>query len=187
MSEAGYTLVETLAALLVIALTVSGLSAALEVMTQGQSRVARVTTEATALRRAQVTLDRLLEGHGPFRSNDAAGFTGADHLFQFDCAQAAPCAVQLVEASDGNLALRMQRGSTTTMLPLRSPGPAHLQYEGALGVLKSWPPPAEPRQALRAISVVRDGADAHGVLLESHLWTQEALNCEFDVVLQDCR
>jgi|GEM_PF-3266530 len=187
MSEQGYTLVETLAALLIIALAISGLTVALQVLARGQAGVVALTDHADALRRAEVTMDRLFDGRGPFRSSQSDAFIGADHLIQFDCAQAAPCTVELLQASNNQLSLRVKKGGSATSLRLGAAAPAHFRYEGTLASLKTWPPPSEPRQALRAISIVQDHADDHAVLLESHLWTQEAATCAFDVVLQDCR
>jgi prepilin-type N-terminal cleavage/methylation domain-containing protein len=187
MNDAGYTLVETLAALFIIALAVTGLSAALQVLARGQTGVASVAAQTSALRQAEATLDHLFEGRGPFTSSQPNAFTGSDHEFQFDCAQSANCVVQLVQMSDGAQALRIQTSGGVANLPLRSAGPVHFQYQGSLASLGAWPPPSEPRQTLRSISVLRNGADAYSALMETHLWTQEPVVCAFDVVLQDCR
>jgi prepilin-type N-terminal cleavage/methylation domain-containing protein len=188
VSDSGYTLAETMVALAVIALAMSGLSAALQVVASGQSRFTAVSVGTDDLRRAEMNLTRLFAGRGPFRSDRPDALSGADHQFQFDCGQRAPCGVQLVDPGTGGLSLKVQTEAGMQTLPLRTSGPAHFEYQATQGAQSSWPPPsASPLQALRAISIVRDGADTYAAILEARLWTEETMTCEFDVVLQDCR
>lgn len=187
MTDQGYTLVETMAALLIIGLAMSGLAAALGLMARQHASVAHAFARTSDLRRAQSTLEQLFEGRGPFRSSEPSTFTGAAHFLQFDCGQPAPCKAELAQDPRSHLVLRVQGGSATTTIPLPDADAAHFRYQGSLGDLDAWPPVAEPRQALRGVAIIADGSDPHAVLTQTHLWTEEALVCGFDAVLQDCR
>lgn len=184
--EAGYTLTETLAALVVLALAISGLAAAAATLGQGQSVVNVQVADVAAVRAGQVALDRLLEGHGPFRSHEPEALSGDAAGFRLACGEPAPCSVQVDQAADG-LRLRIRRAAGERMLRLRAPGPGRFVYEGREAGLGAWPPEPGARQALRSVSLVRGQAGAEETLLISRVWREQPVACEFDVLLQDCR
>lgn len=183
MNDAGYTLVETLTAMAVLALAIGGLSAGLQVLARQQSGVGRVVGDSQAMRNAQAGLDRLFEGRGPYRSHQPQQFSGDARGFTFDCGQAQACSAALVEEG-GGVSMAIRDGGAAGRLPLRVPGPARFTYQGARGVSETWPP-AGPRQALRVVAVVREPDSA--TLIKTRLWIEQPLRCDFDVVLQDCR
>jgi prepilin-type N-terminal cleavage/methylation domain-containing protein len=183
MSDAGYTLIETLTALVILALAIGGLSAGIQVLARQQATVGRIVAHTQALRAAQAGLDRLFERRGPFRSTDGQRFVGSDVRLEFDCGRPSRCVAQLVQGTAGP-ALRIEDGAPRTYA-LRTVGAAHFVYQGALDASPSWPPERLDRQPLRAVSVVRDGSG--DTLVKSRLWVEEPVRCEFDVVMQDCR
>jgi len=70
MNDHGYTLAEMLAALLIIGLAMAGLTQAVRVLGLLQSSATRAAGEQRALRRVEVDFVGLLDGHGPFRSDE---------------------------------------------------------------------------------------------------------------------
>lgn len=183
MEDAGYTLVEVLVALMVLALAVGGLTAGIHVLSQRQQRIAAVAVETQGLRRAQAALDRFFEGQGPFGAHQPERFAGDVDSFTFECGATALCAAELSAAGEG-ARLRLAGASGATTYALRSPAPARFVYEGARDVGQVWPPAGQGRQTLRGIAVV--GATG-AVLLKTRLWLEQPVACDFDSILQDCR
>jgi hypothetical protein len=183
MSDDGYTLVETLGALMITGLAIGGLTAGVQVMSEQQRRLGLGLRETTAERRVQASFDRLLDGQGPFRSHEPQRFTGGPAAFDFECGADAPCAARLA-SEDAKLVLHLDAGSGDVGLPLQRSGTAQFRYEGSLGVSDVWPPAMPERQALRSITVVGpDGA----VLAQARVWREQPADCAFDPVMQDCR
>lgn len=186
MSEAGYTLVEMLVALIMVALAIGGFSAATQVLAWRQITVAHRLADSRASRTAEVVLERLLQPGTPYRSQEPARFRGDPQGFQFDCAADAPCEVKLVGAP-GGLSLHIQGATAAGDLPLRTAGGAHFLYGGSDGASGVWPPARGDRQALRLITLVGDGDAGHPALVKARLWREQPVRCAFDVVMQDCR
>lgn len=183
MSDAGYTLVETLAALLVLTLAMSGLAGSMKVLSDQQARVTSVIAQNEARQRAQAALDALFAGQGPFGSHQPQRFDGNASALTFDCQAAAPCGAQLDVRPQG-LALILRAESGEVTYPLPGAG-GRFVYEGRRGVSATWPPQSSERQALRAVSL--ETTDAGRTLLRSPVWLEQPVNCAFDPVLEDCR
>jgi len=184
VSEAGYTLVETLASLVMIGLAMGGLTLGVQVLSRAQWSVSADQARAQAARDAQVTLEQVLSAQGAVRSVDPERLTGDGAGFQFACDQAAPCRVSLVDDPAGVGVTLETPGAASRRFALRQPGPAKLSYQGSLGASAVWPPTGPQRQVLRAISLVSENGRA---LLGVRLWAEQPADCAFDVVLQDCR
>lgn len=185
MSDAGYTLAETLAALAVLSLAVGGLTAAAQGLAQRQRLVADTLLDAEGPRAAQAALERLLETAGPFRSHEPDRFRGAARRLQFDCGAPEPCAAELVDATGGQ-ALRLTSPGQVRTLALRRAG-LRFRYRGSEGPADAWPPAAARRQALRSVALVAGDAPGGLALAEARVWAEQPLACQFDVILQDCR
>lgn len=186
MSEAGYTLVETLLALAVLALAVQGVATGLQLMARQQFAVSHVLSDTADRRAAQTALSRELETLGPFRAHEPQKFSGDAGKFSFDCGQATPCEALLVSQPEG-LELELRRGGEPRVLPLRGARAAKFVYHGALGPSLVWPPTTPKRQTLRAVAVTPDGVGQTADLLIARVWREQPLVCEFDPVMQDCR
>ncbi len=188
MRDAGYTLAEMLAALMIVGLAIGGLSAGLGVLGRLQSMNARAVGALQATHIAQVGLRDLLSSAGPFRALDVNGLQGDAAGLQFPCG-AARCRARLLPPAGGGarLELTAANGRVRTM-DLRDPGPLAFSYVGGLGPSPTWPPAGGERQALRAVSLLRrpNGSAAEPVL-EARIWREQPAACDFDVVMQDCR
>lgn len=182
MNDGGYTLVETMAALLVLALAVGGLAGGVKVLSDRQLRVAATTTDLTARQRAQAALARLLAGEGPFGAHQPQRFAGRADAFAFACGEAEACGARLEAGATGvKMIVRRQGRDVAYRLP--AAGAARFLYEGRLGASEAWPPERPERQELRAILV----ADGDAVLLRGRLWLEQPVTCDFDPVLEGCR
>lgn len=184
--QSGYTLVETLAALTVIALAMTGLSAGVQVFLREQANVNAATAQTQARRDAQLTLDRLLDRSAPYRAQEAAHFSGDGQSMRIDCAQANACTASLTAAAGGAL-LNVSADGAQRTWRLPASGRTHFIYVGTLDTGEVWPPASGRPQALQSLSVVDDGATPSLALLKTRVWAQQPAVCAFDPVSQDCR
>ncbi|WP_310542641.1 prepilin-type N-terminal cleavage/methylation domain-containing protein [Phenylobacterium sp.] len=185
MSQAGYTLAETLAALAILGLAVGGLTAGVGLLERGQRLTSQATVQLQAERAAELSLDRMLQGGGPFRSIEPARLTGSATAIVAECGEVAPCRIELTDGETG-LGLRITRPGRVDNLPLRRSVPAGFVYRGSSSTSVTWPPDDPRRQVLRSISILRTDVQTDP-LLTVRLWREQALDCIFDVVIQDCR
>lgn len=187
MSEAGYTLTETLAALAILGLAIGGLTSAMQVMGRQQAAANGLSAHITAARAGETAVERFLAGHGPFRAHEPDRLAGDGRAFAFDCGAAEPCRVTVAQEAAGLvLKLRDETGAERS-LPLLQPGPARLVYQGAVEAVGAWPPAGPGRQPLRSISLVQTTDQGDAAILEARLVREQAADCAFDAVMQDCR
>lgn len=187
MSEAGYTLTETLAAMAVIGLAAGGISLGMQVIGAQQGAVGATVLKAQEARAAEQWLERRFAEHGPFRSHQAQQFSGGADGFRFACGAAAPCDVRVVAGDDGPR-LEVFRGiGATVAFRLPSDAPARFLYRGAGEAGATWPPADAARQALRSVSLLQGEAGHERVVFEVRVRTEQPADCQFDAVMQDCR
>lgn len=183
MSDDGYTLVETLAALAMIGLALGGLAVSVGVLGKGQRDTNEMVADLQASRQAESLLSDALQRGAPFRSADAGSLVGDANSMVFACGEAEPCRAGLRTGAKG-LSLHLETAERTRDLPLRQAGPAHFQYGGVESIGELWPPVGFGRQALQGVSLNRaDGAP----ILSVRLWVEQPEQCVFDTVIQDCR
>lgn len=189
MSDDGYTLAETLAALAMIGLAVGGLSMAVQMMARQQAQISETVAETGARRAADVYLQRLIDVQGAFRSHEPDRFQGDASGFRFACAEGATCKVEISSDAKG-LGLDVLEGDEVRRLPLRRQGEARFVYRGLLGETEAWPPSRPERQALRSVALIQKEADGPArevELIETRIWSEQPADCAFDTVMQDCR
>ncbi len=186
MRAGGYTLIEMLAALAIIGLAFGGLTMGVGVIGNAQSSLVAVLSHDQAVRTAQTEIEHILLRHGAYRAQDAAKFTGATDQFTFDCGGAEPCQVALEDEAKGLAVLVRRQGGVVDRAELGKVGPARFLYQGSKGQSATWPPGGTDRQALKSIVLVRD-ADDQKPLFVAQAWLEQPLQCDFDVILQDCR
>ncbi|WP_340643889.1 hypothetical protein [Phenylobacterium sp.] len=186
MSQDGYTLTETLAALVMIGLAIGGLSLGVHVLGRSQLAVSRQVAAATAARIAQVDLERMLASAGAFRARDAGGLVGKAEAFDFACGAASRCKAALRDTAKG-FSLDIQTGQGDRHLALGPAAGARFVYRGTLADSPVWPPAGTTHEALRAVSIIEgDGATVRPILV-ARAWAEQPAACDFDVVMQDCR
>jgi prepilin-type N-terminal cleavage/methylation domain-containing protein len=185
MSDAGYTLVETLTALAILALAITGLTAGIQVLALQQLRVAAPAAATQELRAAQAAVDRLLAS-GPFRSQEPQRLSGDGGEFRVACGRPEPCRVGVqargerveldVTDAAGDRAVRL--GPATT--------PVRIRYVAADGVFERWPPDGPERRTLRGVMIGPEDGAARPMIV-SRAWREHPFGCQFDTVLRDCR
>lgn len=187
MTDAGYTLTETLAAMAVIGLASGGLALGVQVLGGQQGSIGAVVLNIQQTREAEAWLERRLEAHGPFRAHEADRFVGAAGEVRFDCGSTASCTMRLSDEGDGpRLELFRGEGDPATFR-LPSEQPARFVFRSGGEILTSWPPGGGARQALRGVSLLQGEAEDERVILSVRLYGEQPLDCAYDPVLQDCR
>ena len=192
MSQDGYTLAETLAALVIIGLAIGGLTEGVRTLGQIQTLTGRAMADGRVLRAAHEGLSRLLDGEGPFTTGDPKGVTGAAGRFSFDCGASAACGAALAPTTGGEqLSLTGPSGTARTLI-LRGVSAARFSYEGSLSVDPVWPPApaadgsARP-QTLRAVTVLGVGSAGEAPVTRARVWAEQPSACAFDIIGQVCR
>ncbi|MFZ3004790.1 MAG: prepilin-type N-terminal cleavage/methylation domain-containing protein [Phenylobacterium sp.] len=185
MSDAGYTLTETLTALAIVGMAVGGLSTGIAMVGKAQAAVTSTVSGIQAVQSAEMGIQRLFDGHGPFRSHEPQQLSGDGRGMAFACGQQAVCKIEIDDA-EAQLKLQIDVSGRSRSLALRQAGPAKFVYQGSLGPSSTWPPVGVERQVLRSVALVRGDNDPTP-LIEAQVWREQPLTCAFDVVLQDCR
>lgn len=188
MNEAGYTLAEVLAALLIIGLAVGGVGQGVHALGRLQATAARATGESRSLRAADEALQRLLAGRGPFRAQAETGFKGDARGFVFDCGGTASCSAHLVDSRAATrLEVRRADGeSRSAALP--GGRDARFVYLSLGGASNAWPPQSpQDGQVLNAVALVGSTPTGETPLGLTRLWIEQDHVCDFDPVAQACR
>ena len=179
----GFTLTEMLAALLIVGLAMGGLAQAGFTIAKLQSIGASKNGTLQASRRLQNRFQALLEGRGPFRSDDPR-FQGEEDHFEFPCGAVSCSAVLQRTSKDTTLEIRQASSLDADLGPLHA---AHFVYVGSSSMGDVWPPASPARQRLQAILLMsQDGIGPHP-LAAARVWRQEEASCRFDAIIKDCR
>jgi hypothetical protein len=187
MSQAGYTLAETLAALLIIGLAFGGLTEGMRVIGMVQSGAARTTSDATRRWAAQDALIRLLDQKGPFRSDDAKRFVGDRSGFSFDCGQSQPCGARIATSGGETRLTVADAGGETSVVSLAPVSSARFAYDDKKALAETWPPAPGERRLLRSVILVGQSPFGEVPLVTARLWREQEVGCQFDPIAQDCR
>ncbi len=186
MSDDGYTLVEMLAALAIIGFALSGLLESLNAIRLAQAGAVRGVSEAQNLARARRDLGRLFQGQGPFRSDDKAGLTGDAGMLTFVCGKGSCTAKLVADGKDSRLVLAGPAGWVDTA-PLPGVSAARFVYVDAKGQMDAWPQADEQPRMLASVGVLAGPGENAAALASTRLWLDEAPDCQFDPIAQDCR
>jgi prepilin-type N-terminal cleavage/methylation domain-containing protein len=187
MGQAGYTMVEMLAALVMIGLAVSGLTIAAAQLGRLQGTARGDAIGAARESRLSTAFAGLLERAGPFRTDAASTFKGDADAFSFSCGDKT-CGGEVVRAKDGlSLVLRRPSGLSETYA-LGKERSLAFEYEDEGGTQDSWPPSATPSpRTLHAIALVRQRLGEDTPLVEARIWTEQPADCAFDSISRSCR
>jgi prepilin-type N-terminal cleavage/methylation domain-containing protein len=187
MTDAGYTLTETLAALAVLGMAVGGLSLGAQVIGPLQLSTSKVVRQLQSARSTQQKLEQLLAQGAPFSSQLPDQLSGDAAGFHFACGGPAPCTAQIVAGDKGDQ-LKIGSGpASTNAVSLPLAGPAHFVYRGSKGPGDVWPPSDPARQALKSITLLRTTKQGDVTVIEAKVWAEQRAQCDFDSVMQDCR
>lgn len=187
MTDAGYTATEALAALAILGLAMAGLTSGMQVIGRAQSTTTATLSAAASVRSLATKLDQLWIQRGPFRSNDAELFRGDGRHFDLACGMGR-CSADIVGAAV-TISDVVGGAKTFQLEPYARP---EFIYGGSDGVGGVWPPqpppdPTKPAQSLQFVAVADVSSGQVTPLAVSRLWDEQAPNCDFDSVAQDCR
>lgn len=190
MKQDGYTLAETMAALVMIGLAIGGLGQATYVI----GRLNRAAGDQVAVARrvagAQRALGDLLAQAGPFRARDDAGFNGHGASFAFPCDQGRRCGAELVAGRDQTTLVIQRGGRATASRALGRLDDPRFAYRDAAGLHDVWPSADDPEdrgRTLEAIALVTGPGDAPRPMAVASVWAQQAADCQFDSISGECR
>lgn len=185
MRDAGYTAMEALAALAILGLALGGLTGGLKVIALGESRAAAKVAGSFDLGTADRELAALVQGQGPFRSDEPDAFTGDARSFEFPCGSGT-CGAEL---TDVGLTVTQPPAAPRT-IPLSGADRLQFSYVGSQSQVPAWPaaPPsgtAQPWQVLQTI-LLQDAASGEPVVA-TRITIQQAADCQYDGIIKDCR
>ncbi len=189
MSQDGYTLAETLAALVMIGLAMGGLTAGVRVIGINQSAADRRLTQTKVGLETDRTLGRLFAGQGPFNTNDVQGLRADEHALDFECGAAVRCGAWMTKDTKGiGLSVVDPHGRTSVPLPgVRS---ARFAYVGSTATTEVWPPNLRDQadsETLRSVLVLADRGAGEAPIASARIWRQQPLSCAFDPISETCR
>lgn len=186
MSDAGYTVAEALAALVIVSLSVTGMVKGAQAIGTFQQRSSAEIHDATSAKAVDRQLGGLFQGQGPFLSTGTGGLRGTASQLEFPCGPAT-CAASLLNRPHGSLLVI--RGLAQMSTTSRSTG-LSFQYRTASASFDHWPvarsingqPVIEP---LLAVSLVGPGSDA--AVATARIWKEQSAGCAYDSITKACR
>ncbi|WP_168077156.1 hypothetical protein [Caulobacter sp. SSI4214] len=184
----GYTAAEALAALAILGLAMAGLTTSMGLIGMGQKKAHAQLEQAVAERAINQRLEGLLALDAPFRSDQANHLVGDSQSFELDCGGPSRCTARI---EDGQLRIRDGQGLETTLKLPDGPAPRFV-YIGSYNSGGAWPPaplppPAPSWQGLKAVAIQAGSDTVQLPLAVARVWRQQRVDCEYDVVIQDCR
>jgi hypothetical protein len=187
-TDDGYTAAEALAALAILGLAMAGLTTSMGLIGAGQKKARAQLEQAVAQRAINQRLEGLLALDGPFRSDQTSHLVGDGQSIELDCGGFSRCAARIEE---GRLIVRNGQGQETTLTLPDGPGPRFV-YVGSYSRGDVWPPaslppPAPSWQGLKAVAIQAGSDTVKAPLAVARVWRQQRADCEYDVVIQDCR
>ncbi|MDR3509243.1 MAG: type II secretion system protein [Caulobacteraceae bacterium] len=185
MNQDGYTLAETLAALVMIGLAMGGLTAGVRVIGLNQAATGRNLVQGQDLRVADQALSRLFQDQGPFLSSDSAGLRGATTELSFPCG-ASVCGAKILADGAGSV-LRFNGRASGQGLHLPRAQSARFAYVGTAGLSDRWPPRGAGQDTLRGVMVLADNGRGESPVADARLWRDQPVACAFDPISQVCR
>jgi type II secretory pathway component PulJ len=184
MSDDGYTMTDTLVALAILGLAISGLTVGLGVLARLQWMTEGSTADARAIARASGLLDQLLAAAGPFSNRDQR-FQGEADQFSFECQQPQPCRGQLDATGQQTRLTVWGSDGVERRVAFRGNNALRFAYFGSQTEGPLWPQVTDQRQRLQGLAIVDTTHDR--TVATAKLWKDQPAVCEFDVISQECR
>lgn len=184
--EAGATLAEALAALLILGLAIGGLVHGTWIISRAQASVSRTLAQATATRGAQKAFEAALATPAAGRAAADGRLDGRRRALGRPCEAVTPCGVILSDRGrDGLLVVRDEEGVSEQWI-LPSGRGAYLVYNSTAGSFPDWNI-NDNRGLLRSISVVWPVGGDDTPMISARLWIEQSAACEFDTIAKTCR
>lgn len=184
----GYTAAEALAALAILGLAMAGLTTSMTLIGSSQQKARARLEQAVLERAADQQLEQLLARDAPFRSDQANHLVGDAQTLEADCGNGRRCQARI---EDGVLVVHDQ-GGRDIRLRLPDGETPRFVYVGSYDASPIWPPapqppPAPAWQSLNAVLIQSHVGTQEKPLVVAKVWRQQRADCEYDVVIQDCR
>jgi prepilin-type N-terminal cleavage/methylation domain-containing protein len=189
LSEKGYTLAETLVALMVVGIAMAGLARGVTVLNSLQKGASSSVGRQWDLRRAREGLTALLEAQGPFLTGESssADFNGTARDFKFLCGGALRCGASLTN-SDSGMRLQMHGPSGAAVIAdIPGVSRAAFAYGSDRSFGPDWPTTSDKPRALRWIFVGEDTDKGLKPLFSVPIAVDQAADCQFDTITRTCR
>jgi hypothetical protein len=189
VNQDGYTLAETMAAVVMIGLAIGGLGQATYLIGRLNHAASAQVAVGRHLSGAQRALDGLLTQAGPFQSRDNEGFKGRGASFTFPCGQGS-CGAELLAGSDQTILVVQRGGHATASRSLGRLRRPHFAYRDASGLHEVWPASDaldDNKLTLETVALVEGRGDAPRPLAVAAVWVQQTAACQFDSISGDCR
>ena len=178
--EAGYTLSEMVAALLIVSLAMGGAFQATWLIEHQQRATLAAARGQDWMRDTSRRFADLLAAYQP-PAVSGAGLQGDARGFRFACGRAS-CGAQLgVGGPDPALQLDAPAPETLALAGMRRPRFAYVTEGGESEV---WPVASAHPSPLQAVLLLDD---AGGSVLSARVWREEPAGCRFDVIARACR
>ena len=181
MADDGYTLAEALAAVTVVGLALGGMSLAVTTIAGQQRRIETAHRGLAAQGAADLALQRLLDGQGPFGLASDPSFSGSASALTFACG-AATCRASIEDGRRGSVLIVSRAGDAVERRPLAMASARFASVDEAGETLARWPAGGG---RLRAVMIRRGGAGR--AVAHARLDVDEGRDCQFDAVIGECR
>lgn len=186
MNQDGYTLAETLAALVIIGLAVGGLVGGVDLLGRLQAKATGSVNQTDRRTRLEAAFARSLEHEGPFRSDDARGLTGDGERLSYACGERV-CSAELDRKKRETMLVLSGRDGVIRSIAVGE-GAYVFDYQDERGREPDWPPAdrSQPRM-LRAIAIVKPRMGEELPLAEARIFAEQPAACAFDAISRTCR
>jgi len=185
MGDDGYTLAESLAAMMVLSLTMAALWAGLAAFSSLQARVTQTSEGPKRERQARSAMNGLAAFIDPAGGAEAGSLVGEPRRLQVGCGRARPCEAEILR-SRGHDDLRISDDGGSREIALVKGGRYEFRYWGDQEEAV-WPPAKTSLRRLRAISLRRVEPNPGITAVIVKLWRDEPVDCVYDSVRQGCR
>jgi type II secretory pathway pseudopilin PulG len=186
--QPGYTAAEALAALAILGLAMAGLTTSMQLITAGQIKARARLEQSMRERAVDQRLEALLARDAPFRSDQTSHLIGNGQMLDAACGSTERCSARI---EDGSLVIQRGDGAEKSYRLPDGENP-HFVYIGSYSTGGIWPPealppPAPSWQTLGAVMIQSKIEGQEKPLVVAKIWRQQRADCEYDVVIQDCR
>jgi len=181
MNEDGYTLVEMLAAISILAMLVAGLGECMHLFGRFQTDALNLTASAAEQAKIQRYLDDSFRNEGPFWSLTPRTLIGRSDRISYECGKAAHCVISIIREHSSELL----QGSLDPSAPVRiNANNAHFMFLANGREYSIWPARVPANVRLIAVSIL-DGRNMP--MATARLQTTERAGCVFDIVALSCK
>lgn len=185
MNQDGYTLAETLAALVIIGLAVGGLVGGFNLLGRVQAKTTADVGRSHRHSRLESAFSRFVAHEGPFRS-DAHGLEGDSGRFTFACGEGV-CSAELEREQRETMLVLNGRGGVTRSIKV-GVGAYVFDYQDELGQEPDWPPADQSKpRTLRAIGIIQPRLGEELPMAEARVFAEQPAACAFDSISRTCR